>query len=337
MNVVVKVYRGEVVESTHFGHIAVVDACGKLLYSYGDPHRLTYARSSMKPIQAIPIMETGAADRYGLDQTDLSLCCASHSGEERHRLRVLSILHRAGLPEEILQCGAHPPKDEESYKELLRQGGELTPVYSNCSGKHSGMVVTAAHMGEDTYTYHLPEHPVQLRIMNAIAELTCYPKEEIHIGIDGCGAPVHRLPLSNLAWGFARLAVPDAIANPARREAVRKITAAMVAHPEMVGGNQRYCTDLMRVFKGRIIGKSGAEGVYCLGDRELGLGIAIKIEDGNSRGKFAVMNEILRQLGIGTSSELCDLKSYSDPDITNMKGKIVGQIKAEFVLKSESE
>lgn len=333
MNLVAKVYRNNVLESSHLGHIAVVDYTGKLLYAYGDPFRQTYARSSMKPIQAIPVVETGAADRYAIDAADLSLCCASHNGEPRHRTRAMDMLTRAGQAEQALQCGTHVPRDEESYKQLIRKGQELTPVYSNCSGKHAGMILTAVHMGEDVSSYHLPEHPVQQRILDAVAEVTRYPKEKIRIGIDGCGVPVHCLPLANYAWGFARLARPETFEKPERREAVKRVTDAMVAFPEMVAGNKRYCTDLMSAFKGRIIGKAGAESVYCLGDRETGIGIAVKIEDGGPRAVNTVVNEVLRQLGIGVDGPLTALAEYTNPPIRNMSGKVVGQLTAEFTLE----
>ncbi|MCZ8515234.1 asparaginase [Paenibacillus filicis] len=332
MAVAVNVYRGDAVESSHQGHIAVVDVKGRLLYAYGDPYRLTFARSAMKPFQAIPVVETGTADRFHFEPADLSLCCASHSGEERHRSRALSILNRAGLGEETLVCGTHVPRDSDSYKQLIREGRELTPIYSNCSGKHAGMVATASHMGEQVETYHLLDHPVQQRIMDAVADMTCYPQENIYTGVDGCGVPVHRIPLANMAWGYARLASPGCMDNPLRQQAVRRIAEAMVAFPEMVGGNERYCTDLMRAFKGRIIGKSGAEGVYCIGDRDLGWGIALKIEDGGARAAYAVMSEVLRQLGIGNGGPLDDLKPYANPVIRTMRGEMAGRIQAEFVL-----
>lgn len=335
MNLVANVYRGDAVESTHLGHVAVVDANGNLLYSYGDPHRQTFARSSMKPLQAIPIIETGTADRYGLEPADLSLCCASHSGEPRHRSRAMEMLIRAGQPEETLQCGTHVPRDEESYKELIRAGKPLTPVYSNCSGKHSGMIATAVHMGEDVATYHLPEHPVQQRILEVVSDLTSYPKEEIVMGTDGCGVPVHRLPLANYAWAYAKMAKPEVIDNPLRREAVVRITDAMIAHPEMVGGNKRYCTDLMTAFEGRIFGKAGAESVYCLGDRQTGIGLAVKIEDGGPRAIYAVVNEVLRQLGIGTEGPLAKLAEYTNPVVTNMSGTVVGRIETRFALERQ--
>lgn len=334
MNVVANVYRGEKVESSHLGHIAVVNQDGTLIYSYGDPFRLTYARSSMKPLQAIPIVETGTADRYKLEPADLSLCCASHSGEPRHRSRAMGMLERAGQSEGVLQCGTHVPRDEESYKELIRQGKPLTPVFSNCSGKHAGMIATAAHMGEDVYTYHLPEHPVQQRILEVVEDIAGYPKEQIYMGTDGCGVPVHQLPLANYAWAFAKLAKPEAISNPARQAAVKRITDAMTAHPEMVGGNNRYCTDLMKAYRGRIVGKAGAESVYCLGDRVTGLGIAVKIEDGGPRAINAVVNEVLRQLGIGADGTLVELAEYTNPVIKNMSGATVGRIETSFQLQA---
>ncbi|MED1952625.1 asparaginase [Brevibacillus centrosporus] len=334
MNVVANVYRGEKVESSHLGHIAVVHPDGTLLYSYGDPFRLTYARSSMKPLQAIPIVETGAADRFGLEPADLSLCCASHSGEQRHRSRAMGILARAGQQEAVLQCGTHVPRDEESYKQLIREGKPLTPVFSNCSGKHSGMIATATHMGEDVSTYHLPDHPVQQRILDVVEDITGYPKEKIYMGTDGCGVPVHELPLANYAWAFAKLAKPEVVKSPDRQKAIQRITDAMTAHPEMVGGNNRYCTDLMTAFKGRIVGKAGAESVYCLGDRKTGLGVAVKIEDGGARAINPVVNEVLRQLGIGTDGPLEELGAYTNPLIKNMSGSTVGRIETAFTLEA---
>lgn len=333
MNIVAHVHRGGVVESTHLGHVAVVDHQGALLYAYGDPYRLTYARSAMKPIQALPIIETGAADHFHLGQADLALCCASHSGEERHRTRALSILQIAGQDETVLQCGTHVPRDEESYRQLLKSGQSLTPLYSNCSGKHAGMIATAVHMGEDLQTYHKPDHPVQKRILHTVADITSYPEAKIHIGMDGCGVPVHRVPLAHLAWGFARLATPQEEEDPVRRKAIQRITEAMVRAPEMVAGKNRYCTDLMRAFKGRIVGKAGAEAVYALGDRKQGIGMAIKIEDGSGRAVYAVVNEVLRQLGIGGKEDLDPLGAYTNPNIKNMRGEVVGRIDTVFTLR----
>lgn len=172
--------------------------------------------------------------------------------------------------------------------------------------------------------------------MQVVEELTGYPREQIHLGIDGCGVPVHRLPLANCAWAFAKLAKPEVLASPVRQEAVRRIVEAMTLHPEMVGGENRYCTDLMSAFQGRVVGKAGAEAVYCLGDRKTGLGIAVKIEDGGARAVYPVVNEVLRQLGIGVGDALNELHAYTNPLIHNMSGTPVGRIEARFSLKQEN-
>jgi L-asparaginase II len=333
VNIIANVYRGGAVESSHSGHVAVVDAEGRLRYFYGDPYRMTYGRSVMKPIQAIPVITTGTAERFGLDEADLALCCGSHNGEQRHRARVYDMLRRAGQKEAVLQCGTHVPRDTESYHRLIREEKPLTPVYSNCSGKHAGMVATAVHMEEDLATYHLLDHPVQRRILDMVAEMTRYPRNRISIGVDGCSVPAHRLPLFHLAWAYARLAAPGSISPGHVREAAVRIADAMTAHPEMVAGRGRYCTDLMEAFGGRIIGKLGAEAVYCVADRERGLGIAVKIEDGAERVLYTVVNEVLRQLRIGTDGALDRLAKYTAPDVKNMSGKAVGQIQADFMLR----
>ncbi|WML48718.1 asparaginase [Neobacillus sp. PS3-34] len=274
------VYRGEHIESTHQLHVAVVNNEGELLYSYGNPSRLTFPRSSMKPFQAIPLIETGTADRFQYSPAEISLSCASHSGEVFHREAVLTILNKIGLEEEALQCGTHIPRDMESYKQLIREGKELTPVFSNCSGKHSGMLATAVHMNEDVLTYREIDHPIQQRILEAIESICEVPKEQIQLSVDGCGVPVHQLPLTHVALGFARLAKPNGVVEANHAAALERIRNAMVQYPEMVGGTDRFDTDLMRVFTGRVVAKAGAEAVQCIGLVEEGIGIALKVEDG---------------------------------------------------------
>lgn len=328
----VRVTRGNYLESTHEAHVAVVDIEGNLLYSYGDPERLTFPRSSMKPFQAVPLIETDAAAHFQFTQKDIAISCASHSGEPFHREQVLSILNRIDLNENALQCGTHIPKDIESYKKLIREGGELTPVYSNCSGKHSGMLTTVVHMNEPVTTYREVNHPVQQRILNAIASLCNYPKEAIELGVDGCGVPVHRLPLKKTAYGYACLAKADV--NSEHDRALKVIRNAMIAYPEFVGGTRRFDTDLMKAFKGRVVAKEGAEGVQCVGIIDLGVGIAVKIEDGNGRATSAVTMEVLRQIGVGNNTIYELLKHHVTPPVQNMRQDEIGKISAHFDLKS---
>jgi L-asparaginase II len=328
----VNVTRGNLIESVHHGHIAVVDAKGNLLYYAGNPSEVVFARSSMKPIQTIPVVETGAAEHYEFSDADLSLCCASHNGEKMHTERALSILARAGLTETYLKCGTHPPRREERYIELIQKGTEIGPIYNNCSGKHAGMLVTAKHMNEQLENYYNLDHPVQQRLLSAVSEMTEYPKEKIEIGIDGCGVPVHGLPLERIAYGYARLANPEALPEK-RREAVKQVTKAMVNAPEMVGGTERFCSDFMRVGEGRFIGKVGAEAVYTIGDLETGLGIAIKIEDGNSRAVYPVAVEVLKQLDLLTENQIEKLKNHYRPQLRNARKEVIGELVADFQLQ----
>jgi L-asparaginase II len=329
--VLVKVSRGGLVESLHRGHIAVVNSKGELLYAKGNPQEVVYARSSMKPLQAIPIVETGAADHFHFDHADLSLTCASHNGEDQHTNRVQSILERAELTFADLQCGTHNPRWQETYEALVKAGGEVTAIYNNCSGKHSGMLATAKHMNESTSDYYKLDHPVQQRIIEAISDLTEVPKEEIEIGIDGCGVPVHGIPLESLALGFAKMADPSLLPIK-RQEAIHRITTAMMEAPEMVGGTERFCSDFMRVLEGRMFGKAGAEGVYCIGDKETGIGIAIKIEDGNGRATSPVTVEVLSQLGLLGKLQLEQLQSYHYPQLRNCRKEQIGELRPAFTL-----
>ena len=326
------VYRGGRLESSHSGHIAVVNSDGKLLYFAGDPYRLTYARSSVKPIQAIPVVETGAADKFGLTDIDLAVICSSHNGELQHTDRVLSILNKAKIGVEALQCGTHIPLAMDVYEKLIREGKEPTPLYNNCSGKHAGMLLTAKHMGETLEDYYKPEHPVQQRILKVISVIAEYQIDKIGIGKDGCGAPVYVMPLERFAYSFARLADPKTLGNE-RAMVIKKITTAMTDYPEMVGGTGRFCTDFMKVAKGRLFGKLGAESVYLIGDKKLGIGIAIKIEDGSYRALYPTALEILRQLNILTREQLEQLMPHYMPKLKNARGEEVGEIIPSFELK----
>jgi L-asparaginase II len=330
----VDVYRGGRVESSHVGHIAVVDSTGRLLYSVGDPYRVTYARSAVKPIQVIPVIETGAADRYHLSEADISLCCASHSGEAQHTDRVLEILERADMAENHLQCGTHIPRCQDAYIKLIKEDRELSSRYNNCSGKHSGMLITAQHMKESLEDYYLPEHPVQQRIIQAMADVADFPKENVGIGIDGCGVPVFAMPLERLAYGFARLAQPETL-GAERAKVVDRITTAMTKYPEMVGGTGRFCTDFMKAGKGRLFGKAGAESVYCIGDKQTGIGIAIKVEDGNGRAMYPAALEVLNQLDMISKEQLEEIMDHYRPAIKNARNEEVGFLQASFTLKGE--
>src|SRR5699024_8883294 len=330
----IKVYRGQYIESTHDIHIAVVNCDGDLLAYYGDPHRLTFARSSMKPLQALPAVESGAVDANHISEKELALFCASHIGEPIHRNAVAHVLDSVNLTEDHLQCGTHMPKDINSYKQLIQDGGVLTPFYSNCSGKHSGMLTGCVHQNMDLNTYRDINHPYQQQIIDCISDVCDYPREKITTSVDGCGVPVHRLPLDHIAMAFGRLASPEkwTSGDANRKQALGQICRAMVHHPEMVAGTRQYDTDLMTAYKNRIVAKGGAEGVHCFGDTKTGIGIAIKASDGNARATNVASMEVLRQLQIGSSAIRDELAMYANAPVLNARDERIGEVVADFQL-----
>lgn len=330
--VLIHVTRGPLVESVHHGSIAVVRSDGEMIAWKGNPRLVTYARSSMKPLQSIPIVETGAADAFEMTAAELSLTTASHNGEAYHTKTAEHVLKKAALGIDDLQCGVHPPRYPTAYETFIREQAPLTPIYNNCSGKHSGMLATAQHMGETTADYYQIEHPVQQRILEVIEDLCAIEREEIQIGVDGCGVPVHGLPLQQLALGFSQLADPSRL-KETRQQAIQRITSAMMEAPEMVAGSERFCTDLMRAYDGKLFGKVGAEGVYCIGIPELGIGIALKIADGNARATAPVALEVLRQLDYLPSGVEEQLAAYIQPILKNARSEEIGNLTPIFTLE----
>lgn len=331
MSIIAKTYRGDIVDLTHIGHIAAVDHTGKILYHYGDPERITFARSSAKPIQAIPILESGVIEEYGITEKEIAIFCASHSGESFHVETVRSVLKKAGLNESYLQCGSHYPIASYAAEELRKKGLKPENIHCNCSGKHTGMLVTTKYYGDDLNTYYKPGHPTQKRILKTIAEVCEYDEDKILIGTDGCGVPVHALPLHKFAQGYAKLSKPE-VFDSKREKVVRTITNAMTKYPEMVGGTDRICTDLMKICGDRLFAKSGAAAYYAVGLKDKGIGITVKIEDGNSDIVPAVVLEVLKQLDVITEDELNKLERYYILKSINHKKEVVGETKIDFKL-----
>ena len=333
MSLLVRTYRGELEDLQHFGRVAVCDTQGRLLYSVGDWQRMTFARSSAKPMQAIAVCESGALERFGITERELALMCASHNGESFHVEAVRGILKKAGLDESYLLCGGAYPIDPAEKLAMESAGKGPDAVHCDCSGKHSGMLLTALCYGEDLATYPRPEHPVQRRIMGILAQLCGVSGDSIVTAIDGCGVPVHAMPLCNLAQGYARMSRPDGL-TPKRQDAIRRITAAMTAYPEMVAGTNRLCTALMRAFGGRLFSKSGAAAFYGIGLKEQGIGIAVKLEDGCSEFMPFVVARVLEELGVVTQAEAREaLGALLDENIYNHAGTVVGRKEVCFHLE----
>src|SRR5699024_4550204 len=330
----VQVYRGEFLESTHDVHIAIVNNSGELLYSYGNPLRNTFPRSALKPFQAIPLFERGVVDKYNFNKADVSICCASHNGEDRHRKQVMNILSKINLDESHLKCGSHPPKSEEMYRNLIQNNEKITQVFNNCSGKHAGMLGGCLTSNEDIESYYELSHPLQKEIVNILFNVCDIKNNSIETGVDGCGLPAHQFPLDKLAQGFSNLASPNFMSDDTYSNSLKKIRDSMMTHPEMVGGYNSFDTDIMNSFPGSIVSKAGAEGVQGIGLIDSGIGIAIKVEDGNKRGASIVDMEVLKELNIINNQCYEQMYDYCRPDIFSISGLKVGKIITDFKLKN---
>ncbi|MBI6546931.1 MAG: asparaginase [Cyanobacteria bacterium NC_groundwater_1444_Ag_S-0.65um_54_12] len=303
----VEVCRGGRVESVHTGWWAIVTASGEKLDTSSGPLPEIYARSSAKPFQALPLLQSGAADAFGLVEEELAICCASHAGEAFHRAAVSSVLTKAGLGSEALRCGSHAPLGDPAAPPGVLE--------NNCSGKHAGMLATCRHQGWPLASYLASEHSLQQAIRT---ELTKLADTALRWGVDGCGAPAWYLPLASLALAYARLPA----VTPGER-----IIAAMAAHPRMVAGTDRRDTAIMLATSGRLVSKGGAEGVSAGCYPAKGIGWALKISDGNARAVGPALLALLLQFGLLTAAEYERLATWGTPLLKNHAGTVVGQLK----------
>jgi L-asparaginase II len=340
--------RGRVLESTHFGDIAIVHPHGHLLHSHGDPHTVAFLRSSAKPFQVLPFVERGGVEHFGFTQKELALSCASHETARIHLEAVAALQAKIGIRESDLQCGPHLPGDPEMLRLAIKNNLIPTANFNNCSGKHTAMLAHAKMRGLPLDSYLSPDHPVQRDILAGLAEMSGLSPERIARGTDGCSAPNFALPLVNSALAMARLCDPCGLSET-RAAACNKITSAMAAHPEMVSGVGEFDCELMKAGEGKIITKRGAEGFQILGllpgvIAEHGVGIAFKVTDGDPgrmndqlesrpRVRPAITLEILRQLGALDESQLQALSGFGPKRVLkNHAGLVTGESYPVFQL-----
>lgn len=329
--VLVEVLRGAVVESRHRGAVAVFDGDGSPVLTIGDVERRVFPRSAVKAIQALPLVESGAADAFGFDQADLALACASHSGEPRHSDRVTSILKRAGLTPEALECGVHWPTNQDAMIALARSGAEPGAVHNNCSGKHAGFLCTCIHRGIDPAGYVGRAHPAQQWVREAMEAVTGAPHGDDVCGIDGCSIPTYAVPLKSLANGFARMATGSGLGR-GRAAAASRIIEACMAQPFYTSGTGRADVKLMEAGGGRVFTKTGAEGVFCAALPEAGLGIAIKCDDGAGRAADVMVAAVLAGLMRREPEMSARLDELARPVLTNWNGIEVGRLRPTEAL-----
>jgi L-asparaginase II len=302
--VLVEVLRGAVVESRHRGAVSVVDGDGKPVLTIGDVERPMFPRSAIKAMQAMPLVESGAADDLMFGNKELALACASHNGEEGHVETARTMLARAGITEDAFECGAHWPFDQPILIDFVEHGHKPLAVHNNCSGKHAGFLCFACHEGIDTNGYVALGHKVQDAVRDAMESITGAAHSVDMCGTDGCSIPTYAIPLDKMAHGFAKMATGNGL-GPERAKAARRLIEACMAEPWHTAGTGRACTQIMQAAPGRVFAKVGAEGVYAAAIPELGLGIALKCDDGSERGAVAMVNSVLARLfGKDEASEL---------------------------------
>ena len=339
--VLVEAWRGNIVESAHRGAFAVLDSHGGVRAALGDIDRPVFPRSAVKVMQALPLVASGAAERFGLSDAELALACASHNGEPAHVAAAEAMLAKAGLDAAALECGAHWPYREAFQRQMAAHGQTPTALHNNCSGKHAGFVcigcLLAAHAGQDARAfvrgYLQPQHPVMRVVSAAIARATGADLGAAPVGTDGCSIPTYALPLRALALGFARIATGQGLdADDAR--AARRLRAAVAAQPFMVAGTDRFDTRVMQHFGERVFCKVGAEGMYATALPEQGLGVAIKIDDGNNaRAAEVVVAALLEALLQPDAAGTALLRATSDAVLRNWNGIAVGALRAAVALR----
>ncbi len=325
---VVESVRGGIVESVHRVAVAVVDADGRLRARSGDPDLVTFVRSAAKPFQALPLLEDGAAERFGVREDELALVCASHNSEPAQVDLIRALLTRIGLAESDLACGPHRPLSADLALAAENQASPpevpRTPLASNCSGKHTGMLAVARHQGWPTRGYHEPGHPVQRRCKEVLAHWAGLPVDRMGEGVDGCGVVSFALPVRALALAYARL-------GASKEAAPQRVVRAMIGHPDLVAGRGRPCTALMSAYPGRVLAKVGAEGVYGAAILDRGLGVGLKVEDGNTWAAVVALWSVLEQLELDPPPSAAVPRFAAIP-VRNTRGETVGSLRASGKL-----
>ena len=324
--------RGGIVESFHRGVVCVVDENGRIVTAVGDVQQVCYPRSALKLFQHIPLITSGAFDHFGFTLKELALMCGSHNGEAMHVETARGILAKIGLGEEVLGCGAQQPTHKKDFVTLIKANQEPGSIHNNCSGKHSGFLAWCKFHNESTENYLSAEHPLHKEIKRITALFHEMDEQDLITGLDGCSAPIFAMPVLNQALAYKNLLFPEKFGNESLDRACALIREAVTTYPEMVAGTKRYCTDLMRVTKGKVIGKTGADGVYSMAIPQKGLGICIKIDDGRMGPQYNVAQQVLEMLNMFSEVEKTELKAYLVNENKNFAGNITGQTITADVL-----
>ena len=323
--VLVEIWRGPMVESFHRGAIVIVGEQGQTLWSLGNPEQWAYPRSAMKYFQHLPFLLSGDFDRLNWGPEELAILCASHNGEAMHTELVSRMLKQLNLSADHLGCGPQAPTLRKDYEALILAGEKPSCLHNNCSGKHTGFLAASMAKSYDLNQYLYPDHALQLSIRKMISLFYEMPEEELKLGVDGCSAPIYGMPLRNQALAYLNLIMPERVTDDqSLQNACHRVVEAVAKHPELIAGSKRYCSDLVRITKGRIIGKTGADGIYSLAIPSEKMALVIKIDDGKMGPQYQVAHQLLSELDLLGTQEKQELEAYSKQSIVNFAGNTVG-------------
>lgn len=329
--ILANVTRGEVVESSHRGNIVVADSSGTILAHMGNPEMVTFMRSAAKPLQALNVIRSDAYKKFQFTNEELAIFCASHYGERFHQEVIHKILQKMGDNLDSLLCGTPYSISTDYHEQQVREHHIMTTANSDCSGKHCGFLSVCHTKGYDGSMYDQLLHPMQQEILQILSDFCDMECEEFPIGMDGCGVPVHGMPLRNMAMAYARFANPEYAPIP-YQEGCKILFDAMNQAPHMIAGTNGFCTEFLQSTNGKFCGKSGAEAIYCIGVKNHDLGIVVKMEDGSDRALYPVVLSTLQQLGLLTIEEMHKLNRFTYKKIYNNRGEEVGSVCPVFQL-----
>jgi L-asparaginase II len=330
-----KVTRGDLVESVHPGIVVIADVTGQLLACHGDPEHVVYFRSAAKPFQAVPLVESGAADAFGFGSEELALACASHDATPAHQRGVARMLAKLELDEDALRCGVAPPPDPQEAARITLGLKAPSQIQCECSGEHAGMLATCLHLDYPLDSYIEPDHPLQRRIREIVAQVLRLSEDDLVTGTDGCRIPTFAAPVQTFAVAYATLADPKRAPAEAGRELanpLNRLREAMIAHPVLIGGEETLDSDIMALSEGRIVAKLGAEGLLCLAVPERGLGIAIAADDGSSRALAPAAVGVIEQLALVDPKIVDTLRERHVETVKTFGGETVGEMCPAFQL-----
>jgi L-asparaginase II len=329
--ILVEIYRNNVLESFHRGVVCVVNHTGEIIFSLGNVEQIAYPRSAMKLLQVIPLMVGGGIAKFGFTLEEIAIMCGSHNAEPEHLRVVNAILSKIGLDETALHCGPQYPSSKLDANALIKANEKPQQIHNNCSGKHAGMLAACILNGWPTDDYTNPTHPLQQEIVKVCSLLYEYPKEKMITALDGCSAPIFSVPVYNQALGFKNLVAPKHL-DKKIQSACSIIIDAINKYPFMVAGTGRYCTDMMNITAPNIIGKTGAEGIFCMAFTKQQLGVCIKIDDGKMLPQYNVAQALIEASGLFTKEQLQPLHQYAKDELKNFNNLVTGEIKVKKKL-----